>query len=382
MDFAIHSLSEKPYKISALSELTTPCLLLFRDRFDFNIKRMGKLLDLVSPGFPIKNIWPHVKTHKSKWVTRELMTAGFQGFKATPMEAEMLIDSGVETIFIAYPLLPAEADHIASLVKGNPDKRIIVQAAHQDHATYLSEAAEKYDIQWHFFIDLNVGMNRTGTDPEGALGLYNLTKKNERFKFFGIHAYDGHNAFFDEKKRRETSQASVEILTEAVRRFENRNISVPRVMMSGTPSFLPDLECLSHIDMDADIILSPGNWIFFDTWYHQIIPNTFDVAALILVQVMDRPNPKTATLNLGYKRWGIDQGKIEGFSIEGMEALGWSEEHTIVSVPHGTDLHIGDYILVAPRHACSTVNLWEYFAIIGPDGEIDQKGCPIDARNR
>ena len=97
---------------------------------------------------------------------------------------------------------------------------------------------------------------------------------------------------------------------------------------------------------------------------------------------MDRSDPKTATLNLGYKRWAIDQGKIEGFSIEGMEALGWSEEHTVVSVPQRAEAHIGDYVLIAPRHVCPTVNLWEYFTIIGPDGDIEQKDCPIDARNR
>jgi len=134
--------------------------------------------------------------------------------------------------------------------------------------------------------------------------------------------------------------------------------------------------------MDADIILSPGTWVFFDTMDHEIIPNTFDVATLILAQVMDRPDPKTATLNLGYKRWAVDQGKIEGFSIEGMEALGWSEEHTVVSVPQGTEVHIGDYVLIAPRHVCSTVNLWEYFTIIGPDGDIEHKDCSIEARNR
>jgi len=382
MEFVIPLLSEKPYRISALDELFTPCLLMFRDRLEFNIQRMGESLDSVSPGFGIESIWPHVKTHKSEWVTRKLIAAGFRGFKTTPREVDMLVASGAETFYIAYPLLPAEADRIASLVKKNPGKRVIAQAAHPDHVSYLSEAAKRYDIQWHYFIDLNVGMNRTGTAPESAFELLNFIQKNERFVFFGLHAYDGHNAALEEDKRRETTRASVDILMEAVRLFEKSNIRVPHVMMGGTPSFLTDLECLSRMDMDADIILSPGTWVFFDTMDHEIIPNTFDVAALILAQVMDRPDPKTATLNLGYKRWAVDQGKIEGFSIEGMEALGWSEEHTVVSVPQGTEVHIGDYVLIAPRHVCSTVNLWEYFTIIGPDGDIEHKDCSIEARNR
>lgn len=294
----------------------------------------------------------------------------------------MLLASGAETFFIAYPLLPAEADRIASLVKEHPGKRIIVQVAHEDHVSFLSDAAESHDVQWDYFIDLNVGMNRTGTAPERAFKLVNSIQKNERMVFFGLHAYDGHNAALERGKRRETTQASVDVLMDAIQRFQKGGIRVPRVMMAGTPSFLSDLECLSRMDLDADIILSPGTWVFFDTMGHAIIPDTFDVAALILAQVMDRPDSKTATLNLGYKRWAIDQGKIEGFSIEGMEALGWSEEHTVVSVPQSVDIHIGDYVLISPRHVCSTVNLFEYFTIIGKDGDIEQKNCPIDARNR
>ena len=34
------------------------------------------------------------------------------------------------------------------------------------------------------------------------------------------------------------------------------------------------------------------------------------------------------------------------------------------------DLFIGDYVLLAPRHACSTVNLYEHFILIGDNGEI------------
>ena len=120
MEFVIKSHSEKPYRISALDELFTPCLLMFRDRLEFNIQRVGELLESVSPGFGIESIWPHVKTHKSEWVTRKLIAAGFRGFKTTPREVDMLIASGAETFFIAYPLLPAEADRIASLVKENP----------------------------------------------------------------------------------------------------------------------------------------------------------------------------------------------------------------------------------------------------------------------
>jgi len=43
---------------------------------------------------------------------------------------------------------------------------------------------------------------------------------------------------------------------------------------------------------------------------------------------------------------------------------------------------IGDYVLVAPRHVCSTVNLWEYFALIDERGEVEIAASPIEGRNR
>lgn len=94
------------------------------------------------------------------------------------------------------------------------------------------------------------------------------------------------------------------------------------------------------------------------------------------------PSHETATLNLGHKRWAADQGPVEVFSVSGMKALSWSEEHTVVSFPKNEKLAIGDYVLIAPRHVCSTVNLWEYFTVISPDGSIEIKSCPIEGRNR
>ena len=42
------------------------------------------------------------------------------------------------------------------------------------------------------YIDLNVGMNRTGILPGHALKLYNETTSLPSIKILGLHAYDGH----------------------------------------------------------------------------------------------------------------------------------------------------------------------------------------------
>ena len=112
-----------------------------------------------------------------------------------------------------------------------------------------------------------------------------------------------------------------------------------------------------------------------------MLPDTFEIAALLLTQVIDRPTGKTATLNIGHKRWAVDQGPIERFSVAGMTAKSWNEEHTVVRLPQGVDVDIGDYVLIAPRHVCPTVNLWESFVVVNKDGDVEDVK-PVDARNR
>jgi len=63
-----------------------------------------------------------------------------------------------------------------------------------------------------------------------------------------------------------------------------------------------------------------------------------------------------------------------------MRALSWSEEHTVVST--AGSLEISDYVLFAPKHVCSTVNLWENMTVVDPTGKIIERAIPIDARNR
>jgi len=156
------------------------------------------------------------------------MEAGFSSFKTTPNEIDMLVAAGVRRMFVAYPLTLTEAHRIARVVRDHPDIEIMVQAAQPIHAEYLSRAAEQQDIQWHYFIDLDVGMHRTGIPPEAAFDFYRSVKDNKRLNFAGLHGYDGHNASLDIQERRKTTRASVDLLIDLFRQFEKENISIPK----------------------------------------------------------------------------------------------------------------------------------------------------------
>lgn len=380
--FRFQGISKQDYVIDTPENLSTPALVVFRDRVEGNIKRMRALLQAIDPDYDLGDLCPHVKTHKSAWTTRQLMRAGVTFFKASLGEVAMLVDAGVKRIFVAYPLLPKDADAMARVVKSNPEIEFFVQAGHPQHVQILNEAARAHDIRWHCFMDLDVGLHRTGSPPQEAWGLYQAMAKHTSVEFCGLHAYDGHIHQKTLSERHTAVALHHAPIPAIMDRLVAAGVPVPMLITGGTPSFLSDLEFWHRQAGDTRVLLSPGTWIYFDTKDQEIMPDTFEIAACILAQVMDTPTARSATLNMGHKRWAVDGGKDAIFSVTGMKALGWTEEHVIVSQPADARVAIGDYVLVAPRHICPTVNLWESFVLIGTAGEVENPICPVDARNR
>ena len=381
MEFKIDG-AAAPYIIRRPEQIPTPRLLVFQDRVEFNIRRMRQLLRAANPGLNLRNLWPHVKTTKSVWAVKLLMQHGVSFFKATLNEVDMLIRSGAEHIFVAYPLLEHGVKRMARLAVAHPEIQFYVQIGCPGHIEIFKKAVKEFKTKWRYFIDVNVGMDRTGTPVEQAFSLYQHVAGVDGFEFAGLHAYDGHIHQTSANERRQTAQAGMIRLQNGFKQFGGNGVKIPMTIVGGTPGFLLDAEFLRDKPLQTNVFYSPGTWVYFDSQSREMMPGTFEIAALILTQVIDKPTPTTAPLHLGHKRWAVDQGPVELFSAPGMSAASWSEEHTVISVPQNVGIEIGDYILVAPRHVCPTVNLWEHFVVVNANGGVSDMSCPVDARNR
>jgi len=268
-------------------------------------------------------------------------------------------------------------------IAAHPQRRIAAQVGSPVHAAILARAARQGGVEVDCLLDLNVGQDRTGVTPEAALDVARAIAAEGPLRFHGLHAYAGHNVSPVEAERIAVSREAMERVAQTARQLSGLGMRHQRIVVAGTPRFREDLhELVGRHRVDAEVEVSPGTWIYWDGDSERRTPGLFEFAALIFSQVIDLPAPSLATLNVGSKRWGVDRGPLEIFSIPGLEVRSVSEEHTVLGVPSGTRIEVGDTILAAPQHVCTTVNLWESFTLVGEDGHVESPSEPVTARNR
>jgi D-serine deaminase-like pyridoxal phosphate-dependent protein len=375
--------SQAPYSLANPDQIPTPRLLIFRDRVERNLQKMRNYLEAIAPGSGFRHLCPHIKTNKSTMLTSWMVHSGVGYFKATMREVDLAISAGAKDVFTAYPLLAHEARALAQKIKKHQESAFHVQIGCEAHAKILAQIGAEEKIKWSYFLDIDVGMHRTGMRPEQVLQLFDEISQNSNFSFAGLHGYDGHNHFAQASERRQESQKSMACLIGLARKFRARKIRVPRIMAAGSPAYRFDLEILSaEVPAETLVQVSPGTWILWDSDYEALAPGEYEIAAVILAQVMDVNAPHRFTLNLGHKRWAAERGPLQLFSRPNLKVVSFSEEHTVLEHPAEESYEVGDYVLIVPRHVCPTVNLYEDFTLIGAKGEIEIASSPVDGRNR
>ena len=379
--FLLHG--QAPYQIRQPDRIPTPRLIIFKDRVADNLRRMRSYLEEIAPASGFQHLCPHIKTNKSSLVTRMLVNAGIRSLKTTMREVDIAIAAGAAEIFIAYPLLAHDAERLAVLIRQNPQIEFLVQIGSLAHAEILRRIGAATNVAWQYLIDLDVGMHRTGVAPAAALHLYQELSGWHDFQFLGLHGYNGHIHHPSASERLQHTQRAMGLLLEVTSAFQQIGVNVARVIVAGSQTFRFDLNILLEaLPPPTHVQVSPGTWVYWDSGYDALAPGEFDIAALILTQVIEVGDENRITLNLGHKRWAADQGPVNLFSCAGMEVVKFSEEHTVIAHPASMRFSVGDYVLIAPKHVCPTVNLYEEFTLINAEGEIENTAVPVDGRNR
>ena len=114
-----------------LDELSTPSVLVDLERLERNLRSMQSACDAHGV-----ELWPHLKTHKMVAVAQRQLALGARGLTCAKLgEAEAMLLSGAQRLFIAYPLVDVRlAQRLAALAARIPELRLAVTSEEQAEA--------------------------------------------------------------------------------------------------------------------------------------------------------------------------------------------------------------------------------------------------------
>lgn len=340
------------YKIENIGEIDTPALVIYPDRVKKNIatlKSMVKSTELLRP---------HVKTNKAKEACVLMIEAGIQKFKcATIAEAEMLAMAGAADVLLAYQPVGPRISRFIALVKKYNGTRFSCIVDNATSARAIGEEAVQNGIVIPVFLDLNVGMNRTGITPgDEAFRLYLLCDKINGIRPVGLHAYDGHIRDIELEKREQKCAAAFADVHSMANEIVNSGLQKPVIVAGGSPSF-PVHAGWGHTEC------SPGTFIYWDAGYLQSYTEQhFVPAALVVSRVISLPNDTSICTDLGHKSVAAENplsNRVMLLNAPELEFIGQSEEHLVLKAIKGHGYKVGDVIYGLPYHICPTCALYE-----------------------
>lgn len=361
------------YNILNADEIDSPALIIYPSRVRENIYMLKGMIN-----DPLR-LRPHVKTHKTREVVIMMMDAGILKFKcATISEAEMLGMSSAPDVLLAYQPVGPKLQRFISLIKQFPVTRFSCLIDNFETAANISIAALKAELLIPVYIDLNVGMNRTGITPgKKAIELYEFCSSLPGIQPVGLHLYDGHIRDRDIEKRRFACNA---LFTEVERMRQELNelgYNKPKIIAGGSPSFpiyskLEDIEC------------SPGTFVFWDRGYQESLPEqNFLTAALVITRIVSLPDERKICLDLGYKSIASENelnNRVYFLNAPDLKMVSQSEEHLVVESSGEHSWKVGDLLYALPFHICPTCALYESASIV--EEGIVRNSWKIIARDR
>jgi D-threonine aldolase len=353
------------YAVRHPEELLSPCLLVYPDIIRSNWQEAIRIAG------GAHRLRPHVKTHKTPQIVEMALAAGITKHKcATLAEAEMLADTGVPDVLIAYPLVGPSIALLLQLAESYPNTRFRCVVDNPQSLAALSRSADQHGQIIDVLVDIDCGMHRTGI-PTGsaAIELYRSIETLPGVTAGGLHIYDGHNHQSDPRERQAAVQAMLQPIREMIAELEKSGAKVPRLVCGGTPTF-PVFAGLP----DANIECSPGTCALSDYNYGRMYSDMSGIrpAAVLFSRVISRCGTIRLTLDLGYKAVSGDQPagrRCHLLNIPDAKELTHNEEHLVIESPSAAQFEIGDVVYALPAHICPTVALHSHLQVV-EDGEV------------
>lgn len=358
-------LAIETYKLTDESVMLTPNILLYPALVKANIA-------LILNGCKAENIRPHIKTIKNMELVQMLLEAGVTKFKcATLKEAWLLAEAGAVDVLLAYPLVGANITAFLDLLVSFPKVTFQVLVDSCAGAYMLNKQALAKGVNVAVFIDINLGMNRTGVSLTEAFECGVQVSQLSNLKVIGLHGYDGHIQETDLNERYKVVKRVLDRVLLLYKKLEEELHSKLRLVLGGSNTFpiyreLPFVEC------------SPGTFMLWDWGYTSTLKEQpYHCAAVLVSRVISKPTALTLCLDLGHKAVAAENSidkRIQVIGHADWKAISQSEEHLIVEVPvaEWENTNLGDMHYIVPYHICPTVAKYPYYQVVDKGVVVEQ----------
>jgi D-serine deaminase-like pyridoxal phosphate-dependent protein len=362
-----------------LDALRTPAVLIDKAKALRNLDRMQA--EANANGVRLR---PHSKTHKSPLIARWQIERGASGICCAKLgEAEVFVNAGITDIRLPYPLNPANADRLVSLLN-RAHLSFIVD--HPDVARQWSQAMLRRGKRVDVLVKVDVGFHRCGIDPAAgdAVAMIRGVAALPGLRLKGLLSHAGH-AYHAHSEDELTAMAETEArtMTELAERCRKAGVTIEEISAGATPP------ARFSIRQKGFTEYRPGNYVYFDRTQVALGAAAIDDCALtVLATVVSKPAPDRVIFDSGSKALTNDGARgftpAPGYGIVVdhpnllIERL--SEEHATVKVQDGrTSLEPGDRVRIIPNHSCVVSNLVDQAWVV--DGR-SVEALPIAARGK
>jgi D-serine deaminase-like pyridoxal phosphate-dependent protein len=350
------------YTINNIEHIDSPSLIVYPERAKENIRQLIEMAGNVAL------LRPHVKTNKIAEVCQLMLDAGITKFKcATIAEAEMLGSIQAPDVLIAHQPVGPKMERLLQLVTTFPTTHFTCIIDNFETANALSKLFTKYGERLQLFIDLNIGMDRSGIIPENALQLFKDCQTLQSVRIIGLHAYDGHIRDTDLTERCRRSDEAFAKVEWSLKEIAALSAIPFQVVIGGSPSFP------THTKRKG-VQYSPGTFVFWDWGYKHIVPDEpFDYAALVITRIISIIDEQTICVDLGHKSVAAENPlpRVHFLNAPDAVPIGQSEEHLVMTIPDASKWNVGDVLYGVPVHICPTVALYDNAVIVENNEVID-----------
>jgi len=347
-----------------VSELETPAVVVDLDVMERNLSRMAEYCQ--RQGIKLR---PHTKSHKIPDLAKRQIESGAIGITVAKIgEAQVMLDSGITDILIAYPLVGlGKATRLAELAERAD---ITVSLDSLEAAQAISEQVTARNGKVGILAELDVGFGRCGVANENEL--LTLAQKISvlpGLEFRGLMFFPGQFVVGPTARTALLGEVN-DLLGRVQEAFEQAGWPLATVSGGSTPTAYD-----AHHFRGVNEV-RPGMYIFNDRNMEGIgVAGIEDCALSVIVTVVSNSVAGRAIVDGGSKTFSSDRylaGDGRGFGLvkedpeAELESL--SEEHGHLNIRRSVHRYrIGERLTVIPNHACSTVNMHD--EIYGVRGE-------------